>query len=472
MKNKITFILLSLFLLNPTLGYSYQGEVFTSSSLTPIEQKSAKAIWKIIIPESISVAIGGTGFFISKNEFITNFHIASALTQNNIEDSYLTQEGNSHELQIKEIIYLSAQHDLAVLEIEGKVSDYLNISKEIPQPNENLVLIGYPDGQFSLIKKTRDILSYHKSNHSFFSDHSDLSGASGSPLLNSKGEVVGVFYFADLNLAYATKAIYLKNLLNEEIKSFETPEDHIAYAIEQLTKAANQGLATAQFHLGLFYSKGKGVEQNFNQALNWYQKAAKQGHATAQFELGSLYYYGEGVEQDYKEAFNWMQKTAKQGHAGAQYNLGLSYYYGEGVEQNLNQSFHWTEKAAKQGLATAQYHLSALYYKGKGVEQDINQSFNWTKEAAKQGDAEAQYNLGLFYHTGQVVEQDYKEAFNWTKEAAEQGYAEAQFELGWFYEKGVGTEKDLGGAIYWYKKAAEQDHHLAKAHVKRLSTIK
>ncbi len=433
MKNKITFILLSFLLLNPTVGYSYQGEVFTLSSLTPIEQKSAKAIWNIIIPTG-----DGTGFFISKNELVTNFHVVDDLTQYNIKKFYLIQEGHSRTLKIKQIKHLSAQYDLAVLEIEGEVSNYLNISEEIPQPDEYLFSISYPVETFALIKKTSNPLFDNDLKYSFFSDHSNLPGASGSPLLNLKGEVVGVLHASSgVNLIHAINIIHLKNLLSEEIKSFENPEDYITHAVEQLKKAANQGNKGAQFRLGFYYDQGVGVKQDYSKAFSWIKKVANQGHAEVQEILGLFYYQGIGVKQDFKEGFNWIEKAANQGYADAQYNVGISYYYGQGAEQDYSKAFNWYQKAANQGLA------------------------------------DAQFSLGISYYYGQGVKQDYSKALNWTEEAAFQGYAEAQFELGTLYEKGIGVvKKDLKEAAYWYEEAAEQGHQKAKAQLKRLSTLK
>lgn len=51
-------------------------------------------------------------------------------------------------------------------------------------------------------------------------------------------------------------------------------------------KAAEQGNAVAQFGLGFIYANGKGVPQNYTQAVYWYQKAAEQGLASAQVNLG------------------------------------------------------------------------------------------------------------------------------------------------------------------------------------------
>ena len=51
------------------------------------------------------------------------------------------------------------------------------------------------------------------------------------------------------------------------------------------------------------YNEGKGVEQDFKEAVKWYQKAADQGDAGAQYALGHLYYNGMGVKEDRVTAY-------------------------------------------------------------------------------------------------------------------------------------------------------------------------
>ena len=68
---------------------------------------------------------------------------------------------------------------------------------------------------------------------------------------------------------------------------------------------AEQGDAEAQFNLGQMYRKGRGVPQNYEEAVKWYEKAALQGNATAQNNLAGKYTRGQGVEQDYIEAYAW-----------------------------------------------------------------------------------------------------------------------------------------------------------------------
>ncbi|WP_444216008.1 tetratricopeptide repeat protein [Dialister hominis] len=58
--------------------------------------------------------------------------------------------------------------------------------------------------------------------------------------------------------------------------------------MEWFLKAAKQGLASAQYDLGLMYEFGRGVEQSDEKAREWYQKAADQGFEDAMVALNSL----------------------------------------------------------------------------------------------------------------------------------------------------------------------------------------
>jgi len=55
------------------------------------------------------------------------------------------------------------------------------------------------------------------------------------------------------------------------------------------------GGAEAQYLLGVKYSKGQDVKQDWSQARSWWEKAAAQGHIEAQFSLGILYAKGEEI---------------------------------------------------------------------------------------------------------------------------------------------------------------------------------
>jgi uncharacterized protein len=65
---------------------------------------------------------------------------------------------------------------------------------------------------------------------------------------------------------------------------------------------AKQGNVNAQNKLGELYRYGKGVIQNYEEAVKCYQMAADQGLIIALYNLGDMYLRGDGVEKDYKEA--------------------------------------------------------------------------------------------------------------------------------------------------------------------------
>ena len=82
-----------------------------------------------------------------------------------------------------------------------------------------------------------------------------------------------------------------------------SPDAH-ADEITELRALADQGHVDAQFNLGIMYSIGKGVVQDYKQALFWYRKAADQGLSSAQCNLGVMYNDSRGVVQDSLQRFD------------------------------------------------------------------------------------------------------------------------------------------------------------------------
>ncbi|MDP7215749.1 MAG: caspase family protein, partial [Rhodospirillales bacterium] len=122
-----------------------------------------------------------------------------------------------------------------------------------------------------------------------------------------------------------------------------------ATRVERYREDAGQGFAHAQHGLGYMYENGRGVAQDYAQAVHWYRKAAAQGLAEAQHGLGYMYQNSRGVAQDYAQAVRWYRKAAAQGLAKAQTGLGVMYENGRGVAQDYAKAVRWYRKAAAQG---------------------------------------------------------------------------------------------------------------------------
>jgi len=141
---------------------------------------------------------------------------------------------------------------------------------------------------------------------------------------------------------------------------------------------------------GVLYYHGKGVSQDFDRAAMWFRKAADKGIAAAQYYLGLQYYDGLGVRQSYVRAAAWYQMAAKQGYAPAPNNFGLLYELGDGVPRDLSLAAKWFRKAAEQGLASAQAWVGESYYYGLGVSRNYVEAYFWFYLATMDG---AQTNL-------------------------------------------------------------------------------
>ena len=73
----------------------------------------------------------------------------------------------------------------------------------------------------------------------------------------------------------------------------------------------------AQNELGECYFTGRGVKQDMAEAVKYYRKAADQGLAEAQYNLGYCYDNANGVDLDTEKAIELYRKAAKQGHVKA-----------------------------------------------------------------------------------------------------------------------------------------------------------
>jgi hypothetical protein len=113
-------------------------------------------------------------------------------------------------------------------------------------------------------------------------------------------------------------------------ESIGTPENH-EEAFKWYKKAAEQGLAAAQYNLAFCYNKGKGTEKNLTKALKWAKKAYGQHYPNAQFLLNIL--LSKGIDDKYLLAKNengeylfnpFINKQAYEAFSGKEFVAPLS----------------------------------------------------------------------------------------------------------------------------------------------------
>ena len=173
------------------------------------------------------------------------------------------------------------------------------------------------------------------------------------------------------------------------------------------------GLLSLLLSTSLVYSA---VVGQFNDAVAAYERGdyatafrlmkpfAEKGDPKAQHNLGVMYDYGRGVPQNYTEAMKWYRKAAEQGFPDSQHNLGVMYEKGQGVPQNFTEAAKWYRRAAEQGLPESQVNLGMLYYNGQGVPQDYVLAHMWLSLASSQYPASVRKNVNDIVHYKEIVD--------------------------------------------------------------------
>ena len=93
------------------------------------------------------------------------------------------------------------------------------------------------------------------------------------------------------------------------------------------------------------------TDSNHRKALRFYERAANQGLAKAQYYCGFMYLKGRGTRRNIKKAFRLILKSAQQGHPHGQYLLAHMYLSGEGIERNEELGNEWLKKFRSHNLS-------------------------------------------------------------------------------------------------------------------------
>ena len=156
------------------------------------KDKKTKKKEKPLYPNNkILPASSGTGFFVSvSGNIVTNNHVIEGC-------DYITLNFNGKEIKTKTLA-IDKTNDLAIINAKIKPSKIYPVSYEDAQLLDNIIIAGYPLGKkvSSAIKTSKGsitALAGYEDNYSEFQTDAALnSGNSGGPIMDSKGNVIGV----------------------------------------------------------------------------------------------------------------------------------------------------------------------------------------------------------------------------------------------------------------------------------------
>lgn len=136
----------------------------------------------------VGLSSGGTGFFVAPDKIVTNFHVAAGMAigpitaKLNHKDTIWLVEG---------VVAFDIKSDIAILKIKGEGVALTLADIDTLQIGETVYLAGYPElGEFKIVGGVvKDIRSSDKWLKTTVEAY---PGNSGGPMLNSRGEAIGI----------------------------------------------------------------------------------------------------------------------------------------------------------------------------------------------------------------------------------------------------------------------------------------
>ena len=222
----------------------------------------------------------GSGFFVSNDRIITNRHVIEKSSR--VEIHLM----NGSKYGAKGVLAIDGEGDLALLQVDvpKEFAAPLQIVQSAPLEGESIVVIGNPfglEGSVSngIVSAVREIPGYGK----IIQITAPISpGSSGSPVVNMRGQVVGVASLQaaegqSLNFAVPSERIFALKI--GELQTFST----LSAETQKNKRSAAQSL----------YSQGLGIlsRDDFARALPYFEKAVEvdSNYAEAWYQVGFCY---------------------------------------------------------------------------------------------------------------------------------------------------------------------------------------
>lgn len=188
--------------------YVRSGEVKTAEE---IYSSCQNAMAELHCYDSIGNLYVGSGFFIGNGRVATNYHVIESAVRIVISDY------NGTKYSIESVLGYDAEKDVAIIEVSQKNKNAMILSDASVITGERIYTIGSPygytgtlsDGIVALANRSMDGIDYIQITAA------TSIGNGGGPLINSKGEVIGINTLtvtSAQNLNFAIPVKYLTGL--------------------------------------------------------------------------------------------------------------------------------------------------------------------------------------------------------------------------------------------------------------------
>ncbi|MYB02065.1 tetratricopeptide repeat protein [Candidatus Poribacteria bacterium] len=172
----------------------------------------------------------GSGFFVAQNEIVTNIHVVAH------RGPIFAKLVNKETVwAVEGVTAYDVKNDLVVLKITGEGTPLPLGDSDAVRRGETISVVGFPRGRYKVVTGT--VLNTRNSDRRIRTTADTVTGNSGGPLLNSKGQVIGIHVARDEAIpSNALKALLSQSTQVEPIEQWHKRKLIRAYAYFMLGK--------------------------------------------------------------------------------------------------------------------------------------------------------------------------------------------------------------------------------------------
>src|SRR5215831_4648391 len=290
----------------------------------------------------------GSGFFIDKDRIVTNRHVIDGAYRAEVH----LNSGNT--FPVKAVVAVDAEADVALLKVEAPPAQVrsLSLDRTSPQEGESVVVIGNPFGlegsvTNGIVSAVRDIPGFGR----IIQITAPISpGSSGSPVVNMKGQVIGV----------ATLQITGGQSVN-----FAIPSERIAQLNRSAQAQGPQAMSLGELVVNTSRDKHAKAVQLFRDGLSFLSKDDCEK---------ALPYFQQATDSDSSYAEAWAQtgfcneKLDRHAEAIEASKKAVSIrpsaesYFNIGLANYRLKQYREAEAAYRQSIKLDPYNAADAYY--------------------------------------------------------------------------------------------------------------
>lgn len=226
----------------------------------------------------------------------------------------------------------------------------------------------------------------------------------------------------------------------------------------------------------LYYNGTETMRPNYSKAFELFKKNYQEySNANSALGLGWCYTKGHGVSQDFDKAVEILQIALSNGQYNANLALGSCYSNKKNPKYDFNKAKNYFEAALDCGFSSGARNLAAIYESA----MDRDKAYEYYYEAFLAGDNDAlkdmkrckknlnrndqqwyamMHNMAIekLEKKSNIINQDEK-VFKLFKAATKGDIGNSYTMLGWCYLNGFGTNENIDLAIQYLLKAEEKN---------------